>query len=103
MQIDRSPFLKLDQQTVLGYFKAAGSRDPDILHSHKATLTSLGRFPKLAGIYVMVVGALCTITILLSFIGIPALILGWWMWRRGVNNLATIDAGYSEFVGAVPA
>jgi hypothetical protein len=103
MQIDRSPFLELDHQTVLGYFKAAGSRDPDVLHSHKTTLTSLGRFPKLAGIYIMVVGALCTITILLSFIGIPALILGWWMWRRGKRNLEAIEAGYSEFLGAAAA
>lgn len=100
MQIDRSPFLSLDRQTVLGYLKAAGSRDPDVLHTHRSTLVSLGRFPKLAGVYVMVLGALLTLTILGAFLGIPALILGWWMRRRGVRNLEAIEAGFAEFVAS---
>lgn len=102
MQIERSPFLKLDHQTVLGYFKAAGTHDPDVLHSHRTALVSLGKFPKLAGIYVMVMGAVSTITILLAVIGIPLLVLGWWMYRRGVHNLETIEAAYAEFLGAAP-
>lgn len=98
MQIDRSPFLKFDRQTVVGYLKDAGSRDPDVLHTHKTTLLSLGRFPKLAGIYVMVMGGLLTVTILGAVLGIPLLILGWWMWRRGKANLATVESGYAEFL-----
>ena len=103
MQIDRSPFLRLERQHVLGYFKDAGSRDPDVLHTHKANLVSLGRFPKLAGIYVMVLGALLTITILGAFLGIPCLLLGGWMWRRGVQNLKTIESGFSDFIGTAAA
>jgi len=103
MQITPSPFLSLDHQTVLGYFKEAGTRDPDVLHSHKTALIRLGRFPKLAGIYVMLLGALLTITILGAFIGIPALLLGFWMWRRGIANLRTIETVYVEFTGLVPA
>jgi hypothetical protein len=99
MQIERSPFLKLDRQQVLGFFKDAGSRDPDILHTYRTSLVSLGRFPKLAGIYVMVMGGLLTITILGAFLGLPMLALGWWMWRRGVGNLKMIDTSYSEFIG----
>jgi hypothetical protein len=102
MQIERSPFLKLDRQTVVGYFKSAGTRDPDVLHSQKSTLVTLGRFPKYAGIYVMVLGALLTVTILMSFLGIPALFLGWWMWRRGKRNLEAIEEGFAEFTGAAP-
>ena len=98
MQIERSPFLKLDRQQVLGYYKAAGTRDHDVLHGHHAHLMSLGRFPKASGIYVMVIGALMTITILGAFIGIPMLVLGWWMWRRGAGNLRTIESGYAEFL-----
>ena len=103
MQIERSPFVLLDRQAVLGYFKSAGSRDPDVLHTHKANLLAIGRFPKLAGIYVMVMGALLTITIVGSFLGIPLLVLGWWMRRRGVRNLEAIEVGYGEFLGASPA
>jgi len=99
MQIDRSPFLKLDKPTVLGYLKSAGSRDPDVLHGRQAQLVSLAKFPKMAGVYMMVMGGLLTILILTSFIGIPLLALGWWTRRRGVHNLELVDATYKEFVG----
>jgi len=99
MQIDRSPFLKLDKPTVIGYLKAAGSRDPDVLHTQKAQLVSLAKFPKLAGVYMMVMGGLLTLLIITSFIGIPLLILGWWTRRRGVNNLELVEAGYTDYVG----
>lgn len=103
MQIERSPFLDLDRQQVLGYLQAAGSHDPDVLHAQRANLVSLGRFPKLAGIYVTVLGGLLTITILGAFLGLPLLILGWWMWRRGNRNLASIEAGFDEFSAQVTA
>jgi hypothetical protein len=51
----------------------------------------------------MVMGGLLTITILGAFIGIPLLILGWWMRRRGVRNLETVEAGYAEFLGSSQA
>ncbi len=100
MQIERSPFLKLDKPTVIGYFKAAGSRDPDVLHSHKASLVSLAKFPKLVGVYLMVMGVGLTLLILTAIIGIPLLGLGWWVRRRGVQNLELVEQGYAEFVGA---
>lgn len=97
MQIERSPFLKLDKSSVIGYLKSTGSRDPDIIHTQKANLVSLAKFPKYVGVYVMVLGAMLTITILMSFIGIPMLILGWWMRGRGVQNLKVVEQGYSEY------
>jgi hypothetical protein len=48
----------------------------------------------------MVMGGLLTVTILGAFLGIPMLILGWWMRRRGVRNLETVEAGYAEFLGS---
>jgi hypothetical protein len=103
MTIERSPMLKLDKQQVIGYLKAAGSKDPDVLHTQKAHLVSLAKFPKLAGTYVMVVGGLCTILILLAFIGIPLLGFGWWMRSRGVKNLKAVEAGWAEYVGTARA
>ncbi len=99
MMLVKSPFLKLDKPTVLGHLKSAGSRDPDMLHAQKAHLVDVAKFPKLAGIYVMFLGALLTITILGAFLGIPALILGWWMRSRGVRNLKVVHEAYDEFVG----
>ena len=103
MLIERSPFLKLDTSQVIGYLKSTGSMDPDMLHTQKATLLSLAKFPKYVGTYLMVVGALCTALILLAFIGIPLIFLGWWMRRRGVKNLETVEAGWSQFTGMARA
>jgi len=103
MQIDRSPFLKLEKQMVIGYLKSAGSRDPDVLHTQRAQLLSLAKFPKFAGVYLMLIGALCTILILLAPIGIPVLVLGWWTRRRGIRNLEAVEAGWSEFMSSAAA
>jgi len=103
LTIQKSPFLKLDKQRVIGILKSAGSRDADVLHSHKAELESIAKFPKLAGIYMMVVGALCTMLILTAFIGIPLLILGWWVRRRGVASLQAVEEGFAEFTGSALA
>jgi len=100
MQIERSPFLKLDKPTVVGFLKSTGSRDPDILHGRQAQLVSLARFPKLVGIYLMVVGGLLTVLIIPAFIGIPLLCVGWWARGRGVKNLRLVDATYAEFCAA---
>jgi hypothetical protein len=102
--IQKSPFLKLDRSMVIGYLKSTGSRDPDVLHTQKSEILSAAKFPKMAGVYLMVLGGLMTMLILTAFIGIPLLILGWWMRRRGVSNVQVVDAAYAEYLGqAQPA
>ena len=103
MALERSPFLKLDKQMVLGELKSVGSRDPDVLHNKKAQLLTLAKFPKYAGVYVMVMGAGCTALVLLAVIGIPLLFLGWWMRRRGIQNVAVLEEAWDEFMGLSPA
>ena len=105
MQIERSPFLKLEKSIVIGYLESAGSRDPDILHDQKTRLLSLARFPKRVGIYLMLTGLVFTLAILFAPIGIPVVVVGWWTRRRGVRNLEAVEAGWAEFMGdtAAPA
>ena len=100
MQIEKSPFLKLDKTTVIGFLKSTGSRDKDVLYTQKRNLESAAKFPKIAGVYLMVVGALMTVMILTAFIGIPLMILGWWMRKRGLSNLAAVEEGYNEYAAA---
>jgi hypothetical protein len=100
MHIEKSPFLKLDKASVIGHLKAAGSRDPDVLHAQKSTLLSAARFPKLAGVYIMVVGGLMTLLIITAFIGLPLLGFGWWMRKRGVRNIDAVEAGFADYLGA---
>jgi hypothetical protein len=95
-----SPFITVNRQEVIGNLKATGSRDPDVLYAQKSILLQAVRFPKLAGTSLMIVGALCTLLMVLAFIGIPLLIGGWWLRRRGVRNIQTVEAAYSEFVAS---
>jgi hypothetical protein len=103
MALERSPFLKLDKQMVLGELKSAGSKDPDVLHTKLVQIRTIAAFPKHVGLYIMVMGAGCTALILLAFIGIPLLFLGWWMRKRGVNNLKVVEEAWNEFMGIAPA
>lgn len=103
MALERSPFLKLDKQMVVGELKSIGSRDPDVLHIRKAQILTIAKFPKHVGVYLMVTGGLCTAMILLAFIGIPLLILGWWMRRRGIANVVAVEEGWNEFMAIAPA
>jgi hypothetical protein len=99
MALERSPFLKLDKSMVIGELKSTGSKDPDVLHTKLVHIRTMAAFPKNVGLYIMVMGAACTALILLAFIGIPLLFLGWWIRRRGVNNLVVVEEGWNEFMG----
>lgn len=100
MEIERSPLLRLEKQTVIGFLKSTGTRDPDVLHTQRMKIVAAAKFPKLVGVYLMVVGGLCTVLILLAPIGIPMLGFGWWMRRRGVRNLEAVEEAWAEYAGA---
>ncbi len=103
MALERSPFLKLDKQTVIGELKKVGSRDPDVLHNTKQHIMTMAKFPKHVGTYIMVMGGLCTVMILLAFIGIPLLGFGWWLRKRGNQNVQVAEEAWNEFTGSAPA
>jgi hypothetical protein len=97
-------FATLDREQVIGTLRAAGSRDPDVLDARRVSLLRGARLPKFAGTCVLVLGAVATLTILVTrtilgpSIGVPILAAGWWLRRRGVRNVATVEAAYREFV-----
>lgn len=101
--VEKSPFLKVDRQMVMGFLKSTGSRDPDVLHAQKASLMSAARFPKMVGLYLMVLGGLLTVLILTAIIGVPMIALGWWLRGRGVKNVKVVEETYNEYVGVVAA
>ncbi len=95
-----SPLLKIDRQGVLGHLKSAGTHDPDVLHASKAQLLQAVKFPRTVGTYLMLLGVLLTLTILGAVLGIPLLIAGWFVRRRGVNNVRTVETTYAEYTRA---
>ena len=95
-----NPFTKLDRQTVLGMLKAAGSRDPDVLHAQKQKMLAQPKQLKLLAIICVVVGAFFTITVVLAIAGIPSILFGWWTWRFGTRNIEAIEAGFADYAGS---
>jgi hypothetical protein len=95
-----NPFTKFDRQSVIGMLKQCGSCDPDVLHAQKLQLETPGRQLKLLGVICMACGALLTLTVILSWIGIPFAIFGWWVRRFGLRNIETVEAAYADFVAA---
>jgi hypothetical protein len=100
-----NPFSTVEKQAVIGSLKATGSYDPDVLDATKTELLSRVRFQKLTGLFLMVSGTAASLIrsgvlggIPMVAIGIPMAVLGWWFWRRGSRNLATVEAGFAEYV-----
>ncbi len=86
-------------QEVVGKLKATQSTDPDVLFAAKNAMAAPFRQQRFTGLLLLVVGAVSSLTLVLAIIGIPVAIFGWWVWRRGVANLAIVESAYAQFVG----
>ncbi|HEY8793685.1 MAG TPA: hypothetical protein VIM15_01985 [Gemmatimonadaceae bacterium] len=105
MNVNLSKFSLADTspQQVLGVLKAAGSTDPDVLFAAKEEFGSTFATQRFQGMGLLVVGALSSITIILAIIGVPVAVFGWWLWRKGVRNIATVEAAYSGYLESIRA
>lgn len=91
-------FSRLTKQQVTGQLKSTNSTDPDVLFAAKNALIEPVKPLKIMGLWAYVTGGLMTLTIFLAVMGIPLIIFGWWLRKRGKENLETIEAAYSDYV-----
>ena len=94
-------FSRVSPQQVVGALKSTGSIDPDVLFAAKEALVAPVKPLKFMGIWAYVTGGLMTLLILTAFIGIPLIVFGWWVRKRGAENIATIETAYSEYLRSV--
>lgn len=92
-------FGAVTHQQVIGALKATGSTDRDVLAAAIDQFAAPYRPLKWFGIWGMVCGVLCTLFIILAFIGIPLFIFGVWAFRRAKKNASIIDEAYTEYLG----
>lgn len=99
---------KLDRAAVLGEFKMAGSRDPDVLQAVRARLLSASKTTRNFGMTFMIVGLVFIgLVLLVSQGSIPGLIgalvvfgplvlFGWLQKSRGDGNIRLVDGVLAE-------
>jgi hypothetical protein len=56
---------------------------------------------KILSVILIVAGVIFTVTVVLAIAGIPFAIFGVWMWRFSSKNIAAVELGYAEYVGAI--
>jgi len=96
-----NPFTSIDQQTVMGTLKSTGTRDNDVLHAQKEQMLAPYKHLKTLAKIGFAVGGLFTIMIFMIWMGIPVLIASWLLWKFANKQLATVEAGYSQYVGSL--
>lgn len=89
------------RQIVLRALKATGSTDPDVLFAAKREFGTPFARQKVGGLALYVIGALLTIRIPFAPVGVAIGLFGLWLWRRGRQGLATIDAAHDEYLRAI--
>jgi hypothetical protein len=99
MQRRRNPYARLDKEFVLGVLVLIGSYDPDILQAAKSELSLQVRAPKITGALATLAGVALALSRPGPWAGLPLLLLGGWLWWRGVRNGVMVDAGFEEFAG----
>jgi hypothetical protein len=89
------------KQQVIGALKTTGSSDPDVLFACKQELLDQYKPLKMMSLIPMFCGALLCLTVIGAFIGVPMIVLGWWLRRKSKRNLATVEEGCTEYLGSI--
>lgn len=92
-------FGKMDRQKVIGFFKASGAHDTDILSLQKQKLITPNKNLKIGSFGFMIIGVLL---LPLLGMGIPLILLGIWMYWFGEKNIKVVEAAYIEYLSSLP-
>jgi hypothetical protein len=84
------------QEVVLA-LRSTGATDEDVLYAAKTEFAEPFRYQKIWGLCLVGLGGVVSITGLGAVIGIPAAVIGVWMWRKGARNLAVVDMAFSQY------
>jgi hypothetical protein len=86
---------------VTGALKATHSTDPDILLAAKEDLLDQYRPLKMMSLVPILCGGLISLTIVGAVIGIPLIVLGFFLRRKCKRNMGTVEGAYDEYLATL--
>lgn len=95
--------LTVTPEFVTGYLKQAHSSDPDILQSRRQELMQQQQPMKLGSLVFIVIGAILTLSVIGTIVGLPMLVAASWVQWKARSNLKTIDTAYESLLAGMPA
>ena len=86
---------------IIGALKAANSTDPDVLLHVKEDLLDQYRPLKMMSLVPIICGVGISLTVIGAIIGIPLIVLGFFLRRKCNRNMATVESAYDEYLASI--
>jgi hypothetical protein len=84
-------------QEVVRALKSTGASDEDVLYAAKTEFSQPFRYQRIVGACLGLLGLLVSLTGIGALVGIPMVVSGILMWRKGGRNLAVVDSTFSQY------
>jgi len=86
---------------IIGALKAANSIDADVLLHVKEDLLDQYRPLKMMSLVPIICGVGISLTVIGAVIGIPLVVLGFFLRRKCKRNMATVESAYEEYLASI--
>ncbi|HEV8445416.1 MAG TPA: hypothetical protein VGQ44_01300 [Gemmatimonadaceae bacterium] len=96
----RNPFSAIDSLAVGAALKAAGSYDPDVLYAAKQRLLAPYRDLRRLAVLGILLGCALIFIVAMIVLGVLALVSSVLLWRFQARQVASIEAGYAQYLAS---
>lgn len=84
------------QEVVLA-LRSTGASDEDVLYAAKTEFSQPFRYQRIVGACLGLLGLLISLTGIGAIVGIPMIVLGIVMWRKGGRNLTVVESTFADY------
>ena len=96
----RNPFGAVDSFGVTAALKAAGSYDPDVLYATKQRMLAPYRDLRRLAILGILLGCALIFLVAMVVLGVLALASSLLLWRFQARQVASVEAGYAQYLAS---
>ena len=84
------------QEVVLA-LRSTGASDEDVLYAAKTEFSQPFRYQRIVGVCLGLLGLLISLTGVGALVGIPMIVSGILMWRKGGRNLTVVESAFADY------